>query len=224
MIVPLTLPFEPSNLTLVGMLTIGIPSVILALEPNTERVKGRFLPKVLCQSLPGSLAVIFGVIGIIVYYLQFNTTLNYDAIKDMFIITLTAVGFVYLIKVCFPFKKKEGIINAIMIAILVAVFAIIYWVDVPVHIESLYDLFAKMGINPDSLLKSFFKIGTINWDVGKPILIMFAIIVPSFAGMVFLFELLLKKIEKKLDEYHEMKALLQAEREKKKEEKEIAKI
>ena len=224
MIVPLTLPFEPSNLTLVGMLTIGIPSVILALEPNTERVKGRFLPKVLCQSLPGSLAVIFGVIGIIVYYLQFNTTLNYDAIKDMFIITLTAVGFVYLIKVCFPFKKKEGIINAIMITILVAVFAIIYWVDVPVHIESLYDLFAKMGINPDSVLKSFFKIGTISWDIGKPILIMFAIIVPAFAGMVFLFELLLKKIEKKLDEYHEMKALLQAEREKKKEEKEIAKI
>ena len=53
---------------------------------------------------------------------------------------------------------------------------------------------------------------------------MFAIIVPAFAGMVFLFELLLKKIEKKLDEYHEMKALLQAEKEKKHEEQDIAKI
>ena len=209
---------------MVRRLTIGIPSVILALEPNTERVKGRFLPKVLCQSLPGSLAVIFGVIGIIVYYLQFNKALDYDAIKDMFIITLTAVGFVYLIKVCFPFKKKEGIINAIMIALLVAVFAIIYSVDIPLHISSLEATFVKMGIDSNSVLKSFFKIGTISWEIGKPILIMFAIIVPAFAGMVFLFELLLKKIETKLDEYHEMKALLQAEKEKKKEEKEIAKI
>ncbi len=222
MIVPMALPFEPSNLTLIGMLTIGIPSVILALEPNTERVKGRFLPKVLCQSFPGSLAVIFGVIGIIIYKMAINPGIDDQGLKDMFIITITAVGFVYLIKVCFPFKKKEGIINAIMIAILVAVFAIIYTADIPLHIEALYNTFAKMGIDPNSVLKSFFNIGTINWTIGKVILILFAIITPAFVGMVFLFEIILKKVEKKLDEVQAEKARIKAEKEKRKEEKDIA--
>ena len=39
------LPFSTSNLTLIGSVTIGIPSFILALEPNHELVKGKFLPK-----------------------------------------------------------------------------------------------------------------------------------------------------------------------------------
>lgn len=35
-------PFEPIQLSLISITTIGIPSFMLALEPNKERIKGRF--------------------------------------------------------------------------------------------------------------------------------------------------------------------------------------
>ena len=34
-------PFIPIQLTLSSVLTVGVPSVILALEPNYNRVKGK---------------------------------------------------------------------------------------------------------------------------------------------------------------------------------------
>ena len=38
-------PFIPIQLTLTSVLTIGIPSFILALEKNHDKVKGSFLKK-----------------------------------------------------------------------------------------------------------------------------------------------------------------------------------
>ena len=48
-------PFVPLHLTLISALTIGVPSFFLAMEPNYERVSGRFLPTVLGKALPGGL-------------------------------------------------------------------------------------------------------------------------------------------------------------------------
>ena len=40
---PISYPFEPIQLTLTSVATIGIPSFILALEPNNERLNGKLL-------------------------------------------------------------------------------------------------------------------------------------------------------------------------------------
>ena len=48
-------PFQPLHLTLISAVTIGIPSFVLALEPNHEQVRGRFLTNVLCSAAPGGL-------------------------------------------------------------------------------------------------------------------------------------------------------------------------
>ena len=219
MIVPIALPFDPSNLTFVGMLTIGVPSVILALEPNKERVTGRFLPKVVCSALPGSLAVLLGVLGICIAITYFSTSFTDQQIKDMFILLVTAVGFLNLLRVCFPFKRKEGIINGVMYGLLVGIFAIIYGVDIPVHISGLAKIFAKLGINENSVIKSFFKIGMVDWEMGKIVLVLFAVIVPIFVGMIFAFRLILKAVEKSLDEKERIKNenLIKAEQQKEQE-------
>ena len=39
MLIPRGLPFEPTDMTVIGAVTIGIPSFILALEPNKDIVK-----------------------------------------------------------------------------------------------------------------------------------------------------------------------------------------
>ena len=46
-------PLLPLQLSLIGSLTIGIPSFFLALEPNNSRVEGHFLSNVFYKALPG---------------------------------------------------------------------------------------------------------------------------------------------------------------------------
>ena len=52
----LDFPFLPRHLTLISTLCIGVPSFLLALAPNTDRVRGDFLRRVARDSVP------FGVI------------------------------------------------------------------------------------------------------------------------------------------------------------------
>ena len=57
-------PFEPVQLSLISVVTIGIPSFILALEPNKERIKGDFLRNVISRAIPTALTVILGIFGL----------------------------------------------------------------------------------------------------------------------------------------------------------------
>ena len=57
-------PFLPRHLTLIGALTIGIPSFFLALAPNAERARPGFLRRVLRFTVPaGALAAIATFLG-----------------------------------------------------------------------------------------------------------------------------------------------------------------
>ena len=58
-------PFLPRHLTLIGALTIGIPSFFLALAPNTDRFRPGFVQRVASFALPaGALAAIADVPGL----------------------------------------------------------------------------------------------------------------------------------------------------------------
>ena len=54
-------PFQPVQMSLVSTAIIGVPSFVLALEPNHERVHGNFLVNVLARSAPASLAIVLAV-------------------------------------------------------------------------------------------------------------------------------------------------------------------
>ncbi len=55
-------PFVPIQMSLIGTITIGLPSFILALEPNKERIKGEFLKNVIVRALPVGLTVILNIL------------------------------------------------------------------------------------------------------------------------------------------------------------------
>jgi cation-transporting ATPase E len=65
LIFTLPYPVTAAQMSLVNALTIGIPGFILAMEPNTSLVKGRFLPNVLYRALPGGLTDLLLILGII---------------------------------------------------------------------------------------------------------------------------------------------------------------
>ena len=62
-------PLAPAQLGLINGLTIGIPSFILAMEPNHSLVKGRFLRNVIYRALPAALTNLFLTEGVMLFYL-----------------------------------------------------------------------------------------------------------------------------------------------------------
>ncbi|MBR4692795.1 MAG: HAD-IC family P-type ATPase [Oscillospiraceae bacterium] len=68
LLVALPYPFSPAGLSIVNGLTIGIPSFVLAMEPNRSRVEGRFLPRVLYRALPAALTDFLLVLGMLFFF------------------------------------------------------------------------------------------------------------------------------------------------------------
>lgn len=54
-------PFVPIQMSLIGTITIGLPSFLLALEPNRERIQGDFLKNVIVKALPVGLTVVLNI-------------------------------------------------------------------------------------------------------------------------------------------------------------------
>ncbi len=61
-------PFMPIQLSLISMVTIGIPSFLLALEPNKDRIQGNFLKNILRKALPTAFTVICSIFTITIAY------------------------------------------------------------------------------------------------------------------------------------------------------------
>ena len=113
-------PLVPVHMSVISALTIGIPSFFLAMEPNYERVEGRFLPTVLRRAFPGGLTNIFVVLMAQAFMAVFGMTL--DEIGTVSASILAVVGLQVLFQVCKPFDKFRKLIWAAMAAALVVCF------------------------------------------------------------------------------------------------------
>lgn len=173
MIVSHSLPFTPQNLTLMGGVTIGMPSIVLALEPNDDRVQGRFLPKVLQNALPGGITVLLGAIAVVLCHSFFLTNLTDGQACTLFIITITFVGFMLLFKVSLPFN----LIHLITYILMIVMFVCCYAVPLP----------------NDFLLHIFNLDNNITWEMGKAILVICSILLPIYILMNLGMKLVKKK-------------------------------
>ena len=116
LLLPAVYPFQPIQLTLVSALTIGAPSFFLALEPNSERVRGNFLKTVLLRALPGGLAVTIAA--------AVSSMLGAFWPKEVCstVATLAAgiTGLLMLLNVCLPFTKLRAIVFGTMCVLFTA--------------------------------------------------------------------------------------------------------
>lgn len=94
--------FVPIQLTLITGFTIGIPSFILALEPNHDLVTGNFLLKIVSKSLPVSLTVVFNIILITAFSKTFQ--LSYALSSTLAVFLTATTGFIFLYRICKPFN------------------------------------------------------------------------------------------------------------------------
>ena len=103
---PLAYPFQPLQLSLLSAVTIGLPSFFLALEPNYEVVRGKFLHNVLHAALPGGLTDFLLVFCAQGFALAFE--LSGDALGTISTLLVLETGLIVLFKVCCPFTAMRG--------------------------------------------------------------------------------------------------------------------
>ncbi|WP_099205597.1 HAD-IC family P-type ATPase [Scatolibacter rhodanostii] len=123
LLLPYSFPFEPIHLTLISTFTIGIPSFVLALEPNRERLKGSFLTNVMKLSVPAGLTMATNMLVLSALSPTFGLTNAQFSTTAVVVTALT--GFIMLFKVCAPFNALRGFVFLAMLAasILAMVFA-----------------------------------------------------------------------------------------------------
>ena len=108
-------PFIPIQLTLTSVVTIGIPSFILALEPNKEKVKGHFFPNVISKSLPAALTIVANIIITVIARDIFKFS---DTETSTICVLLTGLtGFILLYRICKPLNWIRSLLLSLMIAI-----------------------------------------------------------------------------------------------------------
>ena len=106
-------PFSPSQLSLFGGLLIGVPSFILALEPNKNLVRGRFFTNVLTSALPAGITD-FAALTVLLIIAPMLGIPN-EQMSTMANIIIAFVGFLMLYRLCRP-------LNAIRAALIVCMF------------------------------------------------------------------------------------------------------
>lgn len=118
-------PFIPIQLTLISCTTIGIPSFILALEPNNDRIKGRIIINVLKKSLPTALTIVTNIV--IISVLPDIFRLSNVEISTLALILTGVTGFMLIYRICVPFNNLRRIMFGTLVCIFV--FCILFLKD-----------------------------------------------------------------------------------------------
>ena len=131
--------FKTNNMMMFEMFVSAIPSFVLSLQPNTNRVKGKFIPYVLSRAIPGALTM---AVGIMTLYVVHKTSLADDfgfvdangadtpAYNALMMIALTFTGLVMLYRICQPFNVVRVILFVFVTSLCILVISVPYLGDI----------------------------------------------------------------------------------------------
>lgn len=99
-ILMLDYPLEPAQVSMISMFTIGIPSFILALEPNKNKIRGHFLTNVFVRALPAGLTDFLVVSALVMFCREFEVDM--ECLSTSCTIIIAIVGFMILYRIAKP--------------------------------------------------------------------------------------------------------------------------
>ena len=126
--------FTTNNMLMFEFFVSAFPSAVLSLQPNTNRVKGKFIPYVLSRAIPGALTM---ALGIMTMYVVHKSSLSGNfglidatggdsfAYQALLMLVLTFSGLVMLYRICQPFSVVRAI------TFMIAIAACILFISVP---------------------------------------------------------------------------------------------
>ena len=117
-------PFYPVQLSLIGIVCVGIPSFFLALEPNYNKVKKGFLVKVFRNALPSGLCVCINILFLMMFTYIFK--LDFESFRVIAVVVTGYLNLRLLYKVSLPLsflRKVLLIICSLSFILLLFIFS-----------------------------------------------------------------------------------------------------
>lgn len=156
---PLAYPFQPLQLSLVTFATIGAPAFFLALEPNHELVRGRFLRNVLRAALPGGMTDFLLVFCVQGFGYAFD--IPSEMVGTICTFVILCVGLQVLWGVCIPFTP-------------------LHW--------GIWGTMTVVGVGGAVLLARWLPLMRLNLGGTLVLVVMLALSAPTLAGLTFMGE------------------------------------
>ena len=131
-------PLEPLHFTLFNMMLIGAPSFVLALEPNKNIVRGKFMVNVFLNALPAGLTC-YGGLMTLAMICKTRGIPDHET-STMALIIIAFVGFLMLYKLCRPFNKIRIALIVCMIIGFISGALVLGWLTVlaPLYMDSIW--------------------------------------------------------------------------------------
>lgn len=101
-------PLKPSQVSLIGMFTIGVPAFLLSQAPNTSLIKGRFISEITSRALPGGITDTIMVVIMVVFGRIFEASSG--DISTASTILVGIVGLIVLYGISKPMTKYKWLV------------------------------------------------------------------------------------------------------------------
>ncbi len=120
-IVAYNYPFVTIQLSLIDAFTIGLPSFVLALEPNHELIRGEFLRNVITKAIPGAICVVLAVVISVIFGCVVG--LNQDQFSTLCVILTCVAGVNLVIRLSIPFNPvRVCLLVVILLGLAIGIF------------------------------------------------------------------------------------------------------
>ncbi len=117
-------PFDTSHIMLLEFFVIGIPSFFLALQPNNQVIKGKFLPNLLSKALPSALIFTINAIACYLFDVFVGTGGQFVTMSAL---AVCFAGVMVLYKLCKPYNVYRGILFASTLLLMVLALIVVPW-------------------------------------------------------------------------------------------------
>nr|MCR4610442.1 cation-translocating P-type ATPase [Lachnospiraceae bacterium] len=113
-ILSMTYPLRPNQVSLISGFNIGIPAFLLALEPNEKKQHGSFIIHTLVKAIPASLTSFFAIAFMVFFGQLFNIPQQEIGTASTYL--LSVIGFVILWDITKPMNKWRTFVFFVCIA------------------------------------------------------------------------------------------------------------
>ena len=108
-----TYPFTAAQLSLISGITIGLPSFVMAMEPNNSRIHGKFLSNVIYRALPSALSDLVLTIGVVLFCIVFQ--IPETEMSTICTVVVGVVGLLMVYRTCKPFNTLRKLLMIVCV-------------------------------------------------------------------------------------------------------------
>jgi cation-transporting ATPase E len=131
-------PFQPIQLSLISVVTIGIPSFLLALEPNYNRVRKHFLRNIISKALPSSITNILAIVMCVCQYKLGH--INYEMYSTLCVLVTATTGFCLLFKLSLKRKGERTRLPVSLYRFTITIIILVLFILEIVFLDKLFNL------------------------------------------------------------------------------------